>query len=106
MRTLLILFALTLACLTANARLRCQGFNNADNKVTIVFTDDKAGSNYKVTDAELLNLGKKYTATSIKTTIEKGTATVTLTFPHLTLFSNPKVTLRINGKKKGFKVCQ
>ena len=31
--------------------------------------------------------------------------TVTLTFDHLTQFSDPKVELKINGKTTTFKVC-
>lgn len=92
--------------LTVSAKPHCQGFNNYDNKVTIVFTDDKAGSRYEVTDAKLVTYGKEYAATSVNTTVKDGTATVTLIFPHITQFSNPKVTLRINGIKTKFKVCQ
>lgn len=92
--------------LTVSAKPHCQGFNNYDNKVTIVFTDDKAGNRYEVTDVKFITYGKEYPATSVTATVKDGTATVTLSFPHITQFSNPKVTLRINGKKTKFKVCQ
>ena len=94
------------------AKPHCQGFNNYDDKVTIVFTDDKAGANYSVTDVRLipfslkLLMGKEYEATSVGVSVNKGVATVTLTFDHITRFSNPKVELKINGKKASFKVCQ
>ena len=93
--------------LTAYAKPRCQGFNNYDNKVTIVFTDDKAGDQYTVSDVILTASwkGKDYKAKSVRTTVENGVATVTLEFPHITQFSNPKVSLRINGRKQTFKVC-
>lgn len=92
----------------AHAKPRCQGFNNYDDKVTIVFTDDKAGDQYSVSDVRLIPSwgGKELQATSVKTAVKDGVATVTLRFPHVTQFSNPKVTLRINGKKQTFKVCQ
>ena len=106
MKTFIISFILSLVCGTAYAKPHCQGFNNYDNKVTIVFTYDKAGSQYEVTDVKLVTYGKEYSATSVTASIKDGTATVTLTFPHITQFSNPKVTLRINGKKTRFKVCQ
>lgn len=102
---LLILFCSIAAC----AKPHCQGFNNYDNKVTIVFTDDNAGEQYTVADAKLIPSswrGEEFQATSVTTTVKNGVATVTLVFPHITRFSNPKVTLRINGKKKTFKVCQ
>lgn len=94
--------------LAVNAKPQCQGFNNYDDKVTIVFTDDKAGEQYIVSDVNLIPtwIGQEYQATSVKSTVKNGVATVTLVFPHITQFSNPKVTLRINGKKKSFKVCQ
>lgn len=97
-----------LFCMTAYAKPHCQGFNNYDDKVTIIFTDDNAKNGYSVTDVKFIPTwnGAEYTATSVKTTVKEGAATVTLTFPHITQFSNPKVTLRINGKKKSFKVCQ
>lgn len=97
-----------LFCVTAYAKPHCQGFNNYDDKVTIVFTDDDAKNGYSVTDVKFIPTwnGEEYPATSVKTTVKEGAATVTLTFPHTTQFSNPKVTLRINGKKKSFKVCQ
>ena len=76
--------------------------------VTIVFTDDKAGEQYTVSDVKLIPTwrGQEYQATSVKATVKDGVATVTLVFPHISQFSNPKVNLRINGKKKSFKVCQ
>lgn len=87
---------------------RCQGFNNYDDKVTVVFSDDKAGACYSVSDVKLIPYwkGKEYKATSVEVTVTDGVATVTLVFPHITRFSNPKVELRINGKKTKFKVCQ
>ena len=106
MKYLILLFLGLLLSLTAYAKPHCQGFNNYDNKVTIVFTDDKAGSRYEVTDVKLVTYGKEYSSTSVTATVKDGTATVALVFPHITQFSNPKVTLRINGKKRTFKVCQ
>lgn len=106
MKPFIISFILSLVCGIAYAKPHCQGFNNYDNKVTIVFTDDKAGGQYEVTDVKLVTYGKEYSATSVTASIKDGTATVTLTFPHITQFSNPKVTLRINEKKTKFKVCQ
>ena len=108
MKTFIISLILSLVCGMAYAKPHCQGFNNYDNKVTIVFTDDKAGSQYTVSDVIFVPSwkGKEYKATSVSTTVENGVATVTLEFPHITQFSNPKVILRINGKKRTFKVCQ
>lgn len=106
MKTFIISFILFLVCGITYAKPHCQGFNNYDNKVTIVFTDDKAGSRYEVMDVKLVTYGKEYSATSVTASVKDGTATVTLTFPHITQFSNPKVTLRINGKKTRFKVSQ
>ena len=106
MKTFIISLILSLVCGIAYAKPHCQGVNNYDNKVTIVFTDDKADSRYEVTDVKLVTYGKEYSATSVTASVKDGTATVTLTFPHITQFSNPRVTLRINGKKKRFKVCQ
>lgn len=91
----------------AYAKPHCQGFNNYDNKVTIVFTDNAPTSQYEVSDVVLIPYyGKALHATSVKTEIKDSVATVTVTFPHHTQFSNPKVTLRINGKTTKFKVCQ
>lgn len=108
MKTLLIVLFLFASNIAANAKPHCQGFNNYDNKVTIVFTDDNAGKRYSVSDVKLIPSwkGKEYKATSIETVLKNGVATVTLVFPHITQFSNPKVELRINGKKAKFKVCQ
>ena len=107
-RTLITVFFLTVMALATNAKPHCQGFNNYDDKVTIVFTDDKAGEQYTVSDVKLIPKwrGQEHQATSVKATVKNGVATVTLIFPHITQFSNPKVTLRINGKKTKFKVCQ
>ena len=104
---ILLLLSISLS-VAAYAKPHCQGFNNYDNKVTIVFTDDKAGSEYAVSDAIFIPYwkGKEYKAVSISTTVENGMATVTLVFPYSTQFSNPKVTLRINRKKRTFKVCK
>ncbi len=99
---------MAIMALATNAKPYCQSFSNYDDKVTIVFTDDKAGNQYTVSDVILIPSwkGREYKAASVRTTVENGVATVTLVFPHITQFSNPKVTLRINGKKRTFKVCQ
>lgn len=105
----LIIIMLGLLCgLSTIAKPHCQSFNNHDNKVTIVFTDDRVGHTYHVTDVKLIPSwnGKEYKATSVSVSVNNGRATVTLTFDYLTQFSNPKVELRINGKKTKFKVCQ
>lgn len=104
---IILLLSLALS-VTAYGKPNCQRFNNYDNKVTIVFTDDEPGDRYTVTDVKLIPSRKEteYKATSISTTVENGVATVNVVFPHITQFSNPKVSLRINGKKRTFKVSQ
>lgn len=108
MKSLITIFLFGVIAWTANAKPHCQGFNNYDNKVTIVFKDDNAGSQYSVSDVKFIPSwnGNECPATSVKTTVKNGVATVTLIFPYITKFSNPKVSLRINGKKTKFKVCQ
>jgi hypothetical protein len=94
MQTFIIFLISLVASLTVYAKPKCQGFNNYDNKVTIVFTDDKAaGNRYTVSDVKLIPSwgGVEYSAISIKTNVKDGVATVTLIFPHITRFSNPKV---------------
>ena len=58
MKTFIISIFFSLVCGIAYAKPHCQGFNNNDNKTTIVFTDDKAGSRYEVTDVKLVTYGK------------------------------------------------
>ena len=106
MKKLPISLLCMLSIVTAYAKPHCQGFNNYDNKVTITFTDDDAREKYIVTEIKLFNCGKEQSPTAVKTNIEKGVATVVVTFPHATRFSNPKVSLRVNGKKVKFAVCQ
>ena len=106
MKQLIITLVCIAISLAANAKPQCRSFNNYNGKVTIVFTDDDAGKNYSVSDVKLITSGKEYAATSVQANVKNDVATVTLTFPHETRFSNPKVTLRINGKKTKFKVCQ
>ncbi|MDE5785118.1 MAG: hypothetical protein K2H98_01160 [Duncaniella sp.] len=105
MRNLFLLIACLLTWATAYAKPQCRSFNNYDNKVTIVFTDDKPGKRYSISDVRLVTLGREYKATSVQALIKDGVAEVTVTFPHLTKFSNPKVKLRVNGKKTRFNVC-
>lgn len=108
MKHLIVTLIMLLLGITAYAKPHCQGFNNYDNKVTIVITDDNVGKQYIVSDVKLISIGKgkEYPATSVKTTVQDGVATVTLTFPYITQFSNPKIALRINRKKTKIKVCQ
>lgn len=95
MKNLIFIFFMVIFSITAVAKPKCQGFNNYDDKVTIVFTDVNAGERYTVSDVKLIPKwrGQEYQATSIKATVKNGVATVTLVFPHITQFSNPKVTL-------------
>ena len=108
MKQFIVLFVCILFSLAANPKPQCQSFNNNDDKVTIIFTDDKAGDNYSVTDVKFIPiwLGKEHKALSVNVSVNKGIATVTLTFDHTTRFSNPGIELKINGKKTSFKVCQ
>lgn len=108
MRYFLILFLGIILNLSVYAKPHCQGFNNYDGKVTITFTDDKAGDRYVVSDVNLIPSwnGQKYKAKSVKVNLNNGVANAILTFDHQTHFSNPKVELKINGKKRSFKVCQ
>lgn len=108
MKNLIITLILAAISMVTNAKPHCQGFSNYNDKVTIVFTDDKVGKSYTVSDVKLIPSwnGMEYKATSVNVSVNNGVATVTLTFEHLTQFSNPKVELKINGKKTTFKVCQ
>ncbi len=102
---LIIAFAIT--SMVAYAKPYCQSFNNYDDKVTIIFIDDEAGDKYTVTDVKLIpsKNGKDSKASSVSVSINNGVATGTLTFEHITQFSNPKVELEINGRKTDFNVC-
>lgn len=108
MRTFIAVLLWAAIGLAANAKPHCQSINNYDGKVTIVFTDNQAGEQYTLSDVKFIPKwnGKEYPATSVKIKVADGVATVTLVFPHVIRFFNPKVTLRINGKKSKFKVCQ
>ena len=108
MRKILMIMAVSIASVAAYAKPHCQSFNNYDGKVTVIFADDSAGNTYSVSDVKLIpsRNGKEYNATSVSVSVNNGVATVTLTFDHLTRFSDPKVELKINGKKASFKVCQ
>lgn len=108
MKKFAIIVVFALVSVAAFAKPQCQSFSNHDNKVTIIFMDDKVGEKYSVTDVKLIPtwIGKEYKATSVKANVKDGVATVTLTFQHLTQFTNPKVSLKINGKKATFKVCR
>ena len=99
--------AFAIASISAYAKPHCQSFNNYDDKVTIIFADESADNTYNVSDVKLIPSwkGKECKATSVSVSVNNGVATVTLTFEHLTQFSNPKVELKINGKKTMFKVC-
>ena len=99
--------AFAIASISAYAKPHCQSFNNYDDKVTIIFADESTDNTYNVSDVKLIpsRNGKEYNATSVSVSVNNGVVTVTLTFEHLTQFSNPKVELKINGKKTTFKVC-
>ena len=106
MRKILILMAFAIAGISAYAKPHCQSFNNYDGKVTIIFADESTDNTYNVSDVKLIpsRNGKEYNATSVSVSVNNGVATVTLTFDHLTQFSDPKVELKINGKTTTFKV--
>lgn len=105
-KIILAIICIIVAAATIYAKPRCHGFNNYDNKVTIILVDDKAGEKYTVSEAVLSTGSKKYDAISVKTDMRDGVAVLTLTFPHATQFSNPKLTLRVNGRKIKVKICQ
>lgn len=108
MRKFIIAIVIAIAGLAANAAPHCCYFDNDDNKVTIVFTDEDADGEYIVSDVMLFPVeGEKgYEVNSVDTNVTDGMAKVTLTFQHLTKFSNPVVELTINGKKADFKVAK
>lgn len=108
MKKFIITIVLAIAGLAANAAPHCCYFNNGDNKVTIIFTDDDANGEYIVSDVKFFPIegGRGYEVNSVDTNVTDGVAKVTLTFQHLTQFSNPVVELTINGKKADFKVAE
>ena len=99
-----MIMAVAIASVAAYAKPHCQSFNNYDDKVTIIFADESADNTYSISDVKLIpsRNGKEYNATSVSVSVNNGVATVTLTFDHLTQFSNPKVELKINGKESIF----
>ncbi|MCM1139863.1 MAG: hypothetical protein NC453_14945 [Muribaculum sp.] len=76
-RHLLIAFICMLCASIAYAKPKCQGFNNYDNKVTIVFTDKNASRTYSVSDVKLITYGKEYAVTSVQANVRDGVATAT-----------------------------
>lgn len=106
MKKFIVAIVLTIACVVANAAPMCCFFNSDGDKVTIIFTDDDAVGEYIVSDVMLYPIegGKGYEVNSVDTNVTDGVAKVTLSFQHLTKFSNPIVKLSINGKKAEFKV--
>ncbi len=99
MKQLIILLVCIAISIADYAKPQCQGFNKYNDKVTIVFTDKDPGKTYSVSDVKLVTLGKEYTANSVQTNVKNGVAYVALTFLYIIHFSNPKVTLRVKGKK-------
>lgn len=103
-----VALVMALTSVIANAAPHCSYFNNDENKVTIIFTDEEANGEYIVSDVMLYPIegGKGYEVNSVDTNVTDGVAKVTLTFQHLTKFSNPVVELTVNGKKADFKVAK
>ncbi len=54
MKTILSLILVIIGAVSAYAKPHCQSFNNTDNKVTIVFSDEEAGDKYSVSDVKLI----------------------------------------------------
>ncbi len=88
---------LTVIGLTVNAKPRCQGFNNYDNKVTIVFTDNQAKDKYTVSDVKLIPSSwseKEYPATSVVVTVKGWPLSHLFTqFPHVKQIQTMKMYL-------------
>ena len=108
MRKYFAVIVIALTAVIAKAAPHCSYFNNDENKVTIVFTDEDADGEYIVSDVMLFPVkGERgYEVNSVDTNVTDGVAKVTLTFQHLTKFSNPVVELTINGKKARFTVAK
>lgn len=108
MRKYFVALVMALSAVIANASPHCSYFNNDENKVTIIFTDEEAAGEYIVSDVMLYPIegGKGYEVYSVDTNVTDGVAKVTLTFQHLTEFSNPTVELTINGEKAKFNVAK
>lgn len=108
MKKLIVAIVLTIAGVVANAAPYCCYFNNDGNKVTIIFTDEDAVGEYIISDVMLYPVEgcEGYEVNSAETNVTDGVAKVTLTFQHLTKFSNPVVKLSINGKEAEFKVTK
>lgn len=108
MRNFIVAIVFTIAGLVANAAPNCCHFNNEGDKVTIIFTDEDAVGEYIISDVLLYPIegGEGYEVNSVDTKVTDGVAKVTLTFQHLTKFSNPVVKLSINGKEAEFKVAK
>ena len=76
--------------------------NNNDGKTTVVINGEGLGNNLTVSGGTFTTEGKTYTAKSLDCSMTDGKATITVTFPFLTVFDNVRMTLNINGGKIPF----
>lgn len=76
--------------------------NNFDNKTTVVIKGKNLGNNLTVTGGTFTTMGKTYEAKSLSCNMTDGEATITVSFPFISVFDNVKMTLVINGEEIPF----
>ena len=76
--------------------------NNNDGKTTVVIKGEGLGDNLTVSGGTFTTEGKTYKAKSLDCAMTDGKATITATFPFLTVFDNVRMTLNINGEEIPF----
>ncbi len=98
MKKILALAFVCLCYFSSSAEIEYRHIDNI-GATNIVLTDKESPENVVVSDAVLVNNGKKYSAKDISCDIKDGVATYKLKFSRLTVFKDCKVILTVNGKK-------
>ena len=99
MRKLLLPFFGVLVTFAANAQFKFKSINNNNGRTTIVVINDSVKLEPQISNAIFNNNGRNYKASSISNARKGDVFSVILTFKHLTVFNNSRVTLMVNNQE-------
>lgn len=85
-------------------RFKITNLNSDGNETTVIIRGEGLGNNITVSGGTFTNDGNTYNATSLKCDMTDGVATITAIFPFSGLYSEPTMTLMVNGKEVPFEL--
>lgn len=83
---------------STSSDFKVASISNNNNRTTVILRSENPGNDLTVSEATFTTDGTTYGASSLNCSMADGLATITATFPFISIFDNTSMTLTVNGE--------